>query len=467
VGGDLDYTYTLTGTCISGVDLPNSGAVSITPNGGIPPYNIQCISGQDLPLFSGITEGQTVNYTGLSGDTYTFFLSDALGGTNHELPINVNVDGCLEAILTNIIDTTCGSDNGGFELSADTTSYPIQVDLFKDGSLYSSGSFDTFPVFFDFLPQGTYSATTEDFGGAFTSTTVVTISSSYELDYELVVTNNANCGGGNSGAITISGLTGVSYTYLWSNGSTGDTITGLSASTYSVTVTDTSGCTLTKSAVVNNDSDFSLVYVWTDQPGCLQADGSVTIYVSGGTPDYIYSGSTGQGFSGSSTTHVFTGVSAGNFAFTVTDSNLCGVGSSITVIGEGGLIGVSASVVPTNCNSYGNLEIFVEGTGAPYIYSYTGVTNPLITESYSTSSNSHTFFNLTAGTYNYTVETALCCVYSGTVEVNTSPPFGIGVTTTGATITEVAKLIKKCGAKKIICLTFSAITKSPPTFKRS
>lgn len=432
-GGDLDYTFTLTGTCFLGYDVPNSGQVDITPFGGIPPYTIQCVSGQVIPSVTGISENQLVSFSGLSGDSYTFLLADSLGGSNHEIFINVNVDGCMEAILTDVVDTTCGDDNGSLELSADTTSYPVTVDLYLDGSLYQSSVFDTLPIFFDGLPEGTYSATTQDFGGAWTATTAVTIGSSYTLDYELVVTNNANCGGENSGEIIISGLTGASYTYLWSNGSTGDTITGLSASTYSVTVTDTSGCTLTKSAVVSDDSDLSLVYVWTNQPGCLLSDGQVTVYISGGTPDYIYSGSTGQVFSGSSTNHAFTGISAGDFAFTVTDSNLCQVGSSITVIGEGGLVGVSASVIPTNCNSYGNLEILVEGTGAPYTYSYTGVTNPLDVASFTTSSNSHTFFNLEGGTYNYTVETSLCCVYSGTVVVNTTPAYGLTISTTGST----------------------------------
>ena len=55
---------------------------------------------------------------------------------------------------------------------------------------------------------------------------------------------NTTCNGGSDGSIdlSVSGVSG-SYSYLWSNGSTTEDLTSLSAGTYSVTVTDANSCT--------------------------------------------------------------------------------------------------------------------------------------------------------------------------------------------------------------------------------
>jgi hypothetical protein len=434
ISEDLTYTFSLSGLCDSGVEVPNSGIVTIFPSGGVPPYSLECDSGQDIAPVIDIPEFSGVTFANLSGDTYIFRLNDSLGGYNGELFINVNIDSCYTAQFTTVTDTTCGLENGQLVLSATTTSLPLTVDLYLNGSVYSSGDYNYLPITFTDLPEGSYSAITYDFGGAFYEiSTAVTIGSSYELDFVMEVTQNANCGGFSSGSIQLSGLTGGPYTYLWSDLSTGATISGLSAGTYSVTVTDNYGCELTKSATVTNASTFELLFAAATQPGCLSSDGEVTIYVSGGTSPYVYSGETGQIASGiTATSYTMSGVPSGDFAFLVYDSNLCFVGSSVQVVQEGGLISVSTSVVPTNCGSYGNLQIFVEGTGAPYVYGYTGQTNGT-SSTYSSNVSNHTFLNLSADTYDVSVTTSNGCVWSDTVTVSSTPKFELTISTTGAT----------------------------------
>ena len=46
------------------------------------------------------------------------------------------------------------------------------------------------------------------------------------------------------------GLGVAPYTYLWSNGTTGSTITGLTEGSYSVQITDSKNCQVTQSATV-------------------------------------------------------------------------------------------------------------------------------------------------------------------------------------------------------------------------
>jgi hypothetical protein len=433
ISEDLTYTFSLSGLCDSGVEVPNSGIINIFPSGGVPPYSIECDSGQDITPVIDIPEGSGVTFANLSGDTYIFRLNDSLGGYNGELFINVNVDTCYTANFTSITDTTCGLDNGQLVLSATTTSLPLTINLFKDGLIYSTADYNYLPVTITELPQGSYSAITYDFGGAFYEVSAVTIGSSYVLDFIMEVTENANCGGFSTGSIALSGLTGGPYTYLWSDGSTGTTISGLSAGTYSVTVTDNYGCELTKSATVNNISNFELLFAAATQPNCLSSDGEVTIYVSGGSSPYVYSGETGQIASGiTATTYTLTGVSSGDFAFLVYDSNLCFVGSSIQVVEQGGLISVFGSVVPTNCGSYGNIQLFVQGTGAPFVYGYTGQTNGT-TATYTTNASNQTFLNLSADTYDVSVTTSNGCTWTDTLVVSATPKFNVTVSTTGAT----------------------------------
>ena len=433
ISEDLTYTFSLSGLCDSGVEVPDSGIINIFPSGGVPPYSIECDSGQDIAPVINIPEGSGVTFANLSGDTYIFRLNDSLGGYNGELFINVNVDTCYTANFTSITDTTCSLDNGQLVLSATTTSLPLTINLFKDGLIYSTADYNYLPVTITELPQGSYSAITYDFGGAFYEVSAVTIGSSYVLDFIMEVTENANCGGFSTGSIALSGLTGGPYTYLWSDGSTGTTISGLSAGTYSVTVTDNYGCELTKSATVNNISNFELLFAAATQPNCLSSDGEVTIYVSGGSSPYVYSGETGQIASGiTATTYTLTGVSSGDFAFLVYDSDLCFVGSSIQVVEQGGLISVFGSVVPTNCGSYGNIQLFVQGTGAPFVYGYTGQTNGT-TATYTTNASNQTFLNLSADTYDVSVTTSNGCTWTDTLVVSATPKFNVAVSTTGAT----------------------------------
>ena len=66
---------------------------------------------------------------------------------------------------------------------------------------------------------------------------------------------STTCNGGSDGSIdlTPTGVSG-SYTYSWDNGSTSEDPTGLSSGTYTVTVTDSWGCTETLSVVVGDAS---------------------------------------------------------------------------------------------------------------------------------------------------------------------------------------------------------------------
>ena len=71
-------------------------------------------------------------------------------------------------------------------------------------------------------------------------------------DMNITTWANTICEGFSNGFATVNSITGGEgpYSYLWSNGGTSATIAGLTAGTYTVTVTDANGCTANGAATV-------------------------------------------------------------------------------------------------------------------------------------------------------------------------------------------------------------------------
>ena len=137
---------------------------------------------------------------------------------------------------------------------------------------------------------------------------------------------NVNCYGGSDGAIdlTVSGGTG-SYTYLWNNGSTGEDLTGLSAGTYSVTVTDvTTGCTETLSVTINEPSSAFAVNVNAGGNGTACLGESVTLTMNGfASPNNTYQWSDANGVIVGATSSTYVATATGTYSLTVTTPAGC------------------------------------------------------------------------------------------------------------------------------------------------
>lgn len=138
---------------------------------------------------------------------------------------------------------------------------------------------------------------------------------------------DVSCGGLTDGAATIT-LDGAGpYTYDWSTGFSGsNSISGLSAGTYSVTVTAPDGCQKTFDFDIIELEPLELVFDDVENAQCFgYSNGSATIEVSGGAVPYDIT------VNGESTGSFLTELSAGDYLVEVTDDNGCTTSSTLTI----------------------------------------------------------------------------------------------------------------------------------------
>lgn len=138
---------------------------------------------------------------------------------------------------------------------------------------------------------------------------------------------NVSCFGASNGSATVTGSGGAgSYTYNWSNGQTGATATGLSAGTYTATVTDANGCqgavsvTITQPAplVANAGANVTTIFGYPSPNNCTNLTASAT----GGADCAAYSYAWSNGAGNTATVNVCPTVTT-DYTVTVTDANGC------------------------------------------------------------------------------------------------------------------------------------------------
>lgn len=134
------------------------------------------------------------------------------------------------------------------------------------------------------------------------------------------------CGGTSTGAITVNPVGGTSpYTFKWSNKKTTQTVTGLAAGTYKITVTDKTGCLSYGSATLTAPTAIGVTLVTYKESVTGAKDGSIDLTASGGAPSYTYKWSNGP------TTEDIANIGAGTYTVTITDSNNCTAVKSASV----------------------------------------------------------------------------------------------------------------------------------------
>lgn len=135
-----------------------------------------------------------------------------------------------------------------------------------------------------------------------------------------ITTTDVSCNGESDGSanISVAGDTGP-YTIMWSTGASGNSVSGLPAGDYTVSVSDTVGCTLSYPFTIDQPDPLVGTPELTE-PTCFgYSDGIIVMNTSGGTIPYQYS------LDGGSPTLIneFDGLSSGDYTITITDAHGC------------------------------------------------------------------------------------------------------------------------------------------------
>ena len=180
-----------------------------------------------------------------------------------------------------------------------------------------------------------------------------------------------SCADGNDGSASVQAFGGTpGYSYSWFNGETTDSITGLQASTYPVTITDAAGCQIEDSVTLMHPDQILLsINLLSNYNGfnvsCPNGnDGIATINATGGTGAYSYLWSDGQ------TTATVSGLEAGNYAVTVVDANGCWTMDTDSLIAPAPLFDSLVILQAVSCNGLSDAVVASNPSGgiAPYTY---------------------------------------------------------------------------------------------------
>ena len=246
-----------------------------------------------------------------------------------------------------------------------------------------------------------YTVTATDACGCTNSVSVVIDASSVSISNIDVV---GTCTGNSTGSINVSVVS--SYTplfYDWSNGDSTSMVNGLLPGTYSLTISDITGCEIDTTITVPN-LDF-LVNIVEQDPTCFNySDGSINLTVGNGSPPYVFSWNTGA------TTEDLSNLSAGMYDVSVTDASGCIVVNTITL--QNPLpMSISAITQSNPCYGYsvGYIDITAVGSYQPYQYVW------------SNGETTQDLFNLPAGYYSVTITDTVGCDIFDTTYIISEP----------------------------------------------
>ncbi|MGH1337714.1 MAG: T9SS type B sorting domain-containing protein [Aureispira sp.] len=371
----------------------NNGSINSLVQGGTSPYNYQWSSGTTTATLSNVAAG-----------TYNLTVTDANGCLATASAIVLDADSLLTTTTIaspyNGQQISCANGNDGQATITVTGGTAPYTYLWINGATTATVTG---------LQASTYPVTVTDANGC-TAVDSVTL-----MHPDQIVINtqaissyngyNISCYDSNDGivATTVTGGTGT-YTYLWSDGQTGDTATSLNRGTYALTVTDINGCFTVVTDSLTGPDRLGDTIITLQAVSCFGGnDGAAMVLPTGGIAPYSYNWSTG------SSNATANNLPTGWHTVTITDSNACFLIDSVYIQEPSSLVS-SLSATTTNCatSADGSATATASGGTLPYQFLW------------STMATSATINNVAAGTYSVTITDANTCTLVDSITV-TSP----------------------------------------------
>jgi hypothetical protein len=254
------------------------------------------------------------------------------------------------------------------------------------------------------LAQGSYTVTITDANNCQTiKPYVLTDPSALNASFS---STDVNCNNGSNGSITVSATGGTSgYTYRWNTTPLQITPTAfnLSATRYTVTITDANGCTYTDSTSITEPTAITIIANIQNVVCSGGNNGSIVLFPNGGTPGYTYQWSNNLG-----TSKDIFNLPSGNYCVTVTDANNCTKVECFTITQP---LAISSSIlILNNVSCHGGSDAGIDMTVTNGTGSYTYVWIPL--NSLAEDPN-----QLNAGWHYATITDGNGCTYTDSIEI--------------------------------------------------
>jgi len=235
---------------------------------------------------------------------------------------------------------------------------------------------------------------------------------------------SVSCFGANDANINVNVIEGIPpITYLWNTGATSQDLYSVGAGTYSVTVTDNQGISVSEIVNVTQPAVLASTVVGTDLSCFQDGSGNVDLTVGGGVMPYTFSWSNGE------QTEDLTNLQIGTYVVSISDANSCSTVSNTIVLTEPTVLSgiISGTDIP-DCygNTNGSIDLSISGG------------SPLYTFQWSNGAVSEDLMNIGAGYYEVVVSDLNNC----TLVLN-------------QTINQPDELVTTISANDVLCHGFS------------
>lgn len=333
------------------------GTATVVPGGSAGPFGYSWTpepgGGQNSATATGLCEG-----------VYTVTIVDITTGCDTVVAITIDAPPAIVANPSST-DATCANSCDGSATVAPTGGTPTYDYLWTPEPPLGQTSATASQ-----LCPGNWSVAITDAAGCDT-TVQFTIAAPPPIVPNASQTD-VSCAGACDGTATAPATGGAgNFTYDWQPGNpAGDgtsAVTGLCAGDWSVLITDDNGCDTTVQFTITEPLPLTLTASQTNITCGSSCDGTATVVVAGGTPDYTYVWSPapqqGQG------SPVASELCAGTWTVTVTDDHGCEKVQSFTILPAVPIV-ATVQTTPISCANVcdGTATGVVSGGVPPYTY---------------------------------------------------------------------------------------------------
>lgn len=379
-------------TCVPG----NDALITVTANGG---------SGSLLYNLSGGGTQLNGNFNNIGVGVYTVTVSDAIGCTQTTV---FNISNPSSPVINTVSAPPILCFGNTVTLSVNATGGTAPLLYSKTPPFQSNAS-----GFFPLQAAGSYTVTVKDANNCSVSS-AITLTQPPLLIWDSVNNRDVSCFGGSNGLVVSSASGGagtITYMLMPNNVSnTNGSFFGLGIGSYTLTATDSNGCSLTANFIINQAPPIVWNSVQTTGVLCNGAsNGTATVNASGGNGTFSYKLQPGNI---TSPTGVFTNLAAGTYTITTTDAKSCTKTTVVNITMPNPITLNNTISIPASCNPgcNGSAQIGAAGGTPPYTYSLNGINFQAAAS----------FSNLCTASYTVTIKDANNCTGTGIFTIGTT-----------------------------------------------